>query len=139
MPRNKHSHYVHQKTFSIAWGDMDALGHVNNVRYFEYFQQARLEWLESLGLGMHQTVGPVVVHVACTFLKPITYPAHLNICSSILNVGNSSATLSHEIFQADTLMATGNTKAVWFDYMNKISVPLPEIIRRIFEKQQSAT
>lgn len=35
---------------------MDALGHVNNVRYFDYCQQARLEWLESLKLDMLQTV-----------------------------------------------------------------------------------
>ena len=28
---------VHEKTFAIAWGDMDALGHVNNARYFDYF------------------------------------------------------------------------------------------------------
>ena len=36
---------VHQKIFDISWGDMDALGHVNNGRYFDYFQQARIEWL----------------------------------------------------------------------------------------------
>ena len=46
---------VHSKNFNIAWGDMDALGHVNNARYFDYFQEARIEWLAGLGLDLQQT------------------------------------------------------------------------------------
>ena len=32
----------------IRWGDMDALGHVNNTVYFRYMEQARIEWLYAL-------------------------------------------------------------------------------------------
>ena len=31
----------------IRWGDMDALGHVNNTVYFRYMEQARIEWLHA--------------------------------------------------------------------------------------------
>lgn len=43
---------VHQRIFSIVWGDMDALGHVNNARYFDYFQEARIEWLATLNIDL---------------------------------------------------------------------------------------
>ncbi|WP_459075898.1 acyl-CoA thioesterase, partial [Legionella pneumophila] len=43
---------IHKKTFDIAWGDMDALGHVNNARYFDYFQEARIDWLRELDIKM---------------------------------------------------------------------------------------
>ena len=31
---------VHRQT--IAWGDMDAFGHVNNVQYYRYIERALL-------------------------------------------------------------------------------------------------
>ncbi|MFW2570083.1 MULTISPECIES: acyl-CoA thioesterase [Legionella] len=123
---------VHQKTFAIEWGDMDALGHVNNGRYFDYFQQARIEWLESLSLDMKQQVGPVVIHVACTFLKPIVYPATLTIKSSVHNLGRSSITMDHDLYQGETLMTQGTSKIVWVDYRANKSVPIPDSIRNLF-------
>ncbi|HHF7346379.1 TPA: acyl-CoA thioesterase [Legionella feeleii] len=123
---------VHQKTFAIEWGDMDALGHVNNGRYFDYFQQARIEWLESLNLDMKQQVGPVVIHVACTFLKPIVYPATLTIKSSVHNLGRSSITMDHDLYQGETLMTQGTSKIVWVDYRANKSVSIPDSIRNLF-------
>lgn len=124
---------VQEKIFAIEWGDMDALGHVNNGRYFDYFQQARIEWLENIHLDMQQTTGPVVVHVACTFLKPIIYPATLNLKSSIHSPGRSSLIVDHEIFQDGVLMTQGLSKIVWIDYVKQVSVPLPEEITKLFD------
>lgn len=122
---------VHQKTFSIAWGDMDALGHVNNARYFDYFQEARIEWLRELKIKMTENTGPVVIHVACTFLKPVVYPATLTLISSLHSIGNSSMIMEHDLFQGDILMAQGNCKIVWVDYNQQKSVPIPDHIRQI--------
>ena len=36
---------VHTSRQAIRWGDMDALGHVNNTVYFRYMEQARIEWV----------------------------------------------------------------------------------------------
>ncbi|MDB5909191.1 MAG: acyl-CoA thioesterase [Massilia sp.] len=33
----------------IRWGDMDAMGHVNNTVYFRYFEQARISWFDEIG------------------------------------------------------------------------------------------
>ena len=40
---------LHEHRLDIRWGDMDALGHVNNVIYFRYFEQARASWLATIG------------------------------------------------------------------------------------------
>ncbi len=123
---------VHQKIFSIAWGDMDAIGHVNNARYFDYFQQARIDWMESLTLDMRKGTGPVVIHVECTFLKPVVYPATLTLLSSLHSLGCSSAVMDHDIYQGESLMAEGSCKIVWIDYKESKSIPLPLEIRSIF-------
>ncbi|KTD20898.1 Thiesterase [Legionella lansingensis] len=124
---------VHKKIFSIEWGDMDALGHVNNGRYFDYFQQARIEWLENLHLDMKQQIGPVVIHVACTFLKPIVYPATLTLVSSVHSLGRSSLMMDHEIYQDEVLMTQGTSKIVWVDYRANKSITIPETIRKLFD------
>ncbi|MFJ1269647.1 acyl-CoA thioesterase [Legionella lytica] len=123
---------VHEKTFAIAWGDMDALGHVNNARYFDYFQEARIEWLRELNIQMTEQMGPVVIHVACTYLKPVVYPTTVTLRSRIYNMGNSSMMMDHDLYQDEVLMAQGSCKVVWVDYTKNKSVPLPESIRIYF-------
>lgn len=124
---------VHEKTFAIAWGDMDALGHVNNSRYFDYFQEARIEWLKDININMTEKTGPVVIHVSATFLKPVVYPATVTLRSSIHSIGNSSMLMDHHLYQDETLMSHGTSKIVWVDYAQGKSVPLPDIMRSFFK------
>jgi acyl-CoA thioester hydrolase len=127
---------VHEKIFPIAWGDMDALGHVNNARYFDYFQEARIEWLRELNINMTSKTGPVVIHVSCTYFKPVLYPATVTLRSKICEVGNSSMLLGHDLYQDEVLMAQGTSKIVWVDYTQGKSVPLPAIMRKLYEASQ---
>lgn len=127
---------LHEKTFPIAWGDMDALGHVNNARYFDYFQEARIDWLRDLNIEMTEKTGPVVVHVACTYLKPVIYPATVTLRSRIHALGNSSMMMDHDLYQDEILMAQGSCKIVWVDYTLGKSVPIPEILRTIFNESR---
>lgn len=122
---------IHQKTFAIAWGDMDALGHVNNTRYLDYFQEARVEWLADAGVTLKEQTGPVVIHVACTFLKPVVYPATVTLCSYIADIGRTSFVIEHDLLQNDQLMAQGVSKVVWVDYQQSKAIPIPEHLRTL--------
>lgn len=31
----------------VAWGDMDAFGHVNNVQYYRYIESSRILYMEN--------------------------------------------------------------------------------------------
>ena len=48
LPENKK--LVHQMPITVRWGDMDAMGHVNNTVYFRYLERVRLDWLRGLGI-----------------------------------------------------------------------------------------
>jgi len=53
---------LRRQPMRVRWGDMDALGHVNNTVYFRYFEQIRIEWIEEFGFGAAgQPHGPVIV------------------------------------------------------------------------------
>ena len=66
---------VHVERIAIRWGDMDAMGHVNNTVYFRYMEQARIAWFESLPRAeAWGEISIVIVNASCNFRRPINYP-----------------------------------------------------------------
>lgn len=133
----EHPHQlVHTTRIAVRWGDMDALGHVNNTVYFRFAEQARIEWLESIGI--HDIVdveeGVVIVNASCTFLRPVTYPATLEVRLLIGKPGNSSLPTYYEmrVVGDDTRVAEGASKIVWWNPASGKSRPLPDFIREIY-------
>ena len=86
----------------LRWADMDALGHVNNVRYVDYLQEARVDLLRLHGrsaLGEELAEGIVVVQHDIEFLAPLAYrPEPVSIESWVTRISAASFTLAYEIF-----------------------------------------
>src|SRR5947209_7378182 len=58
----------------VNWGEMDAYRHVNNVVYFRYFENARLEYFRRLDWFAYEQqtgVGPILAATRATFRKPL--------------------------------------------------------------------
>src|SRR5947207_15169083 len=83
---------VHTERIPIRWGDMDAMGHVNNTVYFRYMEQARVEWLESLRERVPHMdgLGSVIVNASCTFLLPLSHPGNVDVRMYVDQPGRSS-------------------------------------------------
>lgn len=132
-------HLVHVTRIPVRWGDMDALGHVNNTVYFRFAEQARIDWLAEL--GMHDIVsgdeGPVIINASCTFLKPITFPATVEVRTLIGKPGRSSLPTYYEMRVvnnggADEIYAEGAAKIVWWNPKTGKSLELPAFIRNLY-------
>lgn len=122
-------------TIPIRWGDMDALGHVNNAAYFTYMEQVRVGWLASVGaeaLGPGAREGSVIVNACCTFNKSITYPATLRVQIHGGAPGRTSFESYYTLQDADThvVYATGTARVVWVNYASGRAIPLPAFVRR---------
>ena len=124
---------VHVERIPIRWGDMDALGHVNNTVYFRYLEQARVEWLESLRehAGDINGLGSVIVNASCTFLLPLGYPGVVDVRMFIDPPGRSSIDSHYEVWMTDRKYAEGSARIVWIDQRTQRSAPLPEQVRAI--------
>jgi len=112
----------------VRWGDQDTNNHVNNVSYFRYLEEARVQWMLRCGV-LEDVFKPVAVTLGATFLKSIEYPANLLITNMISEVGRRSISLTHQILDADRpelLYAEGYAKLVWTDPATGKSVPLPD-------------
>jgi acyl-CoA thioester hydrolase len=129
---------VHTEILTIRWGDMDALGHVNNTVYFRYMEQARISWFDGLGLkGSATGEGPAVINASCTFLKQLVYPGNVEVKTYVGQAGRSTFETWIELrpsYDPDVVYAEGSAKVVWVDYNKGKSAPLPEKLRSVVER-----
>jgi acyl-CoA thioester hydrolase len=127
----------------IRWGDMDALGHVNNCVYFQFCEDGRIAYFEGLGLERlrtRPTDGPGMVQAGLNFRRQLKYPGTVRIETHCTAVGSKSFTLSYTIFDgADgAVSADGSSVCVWVDYAAGKAMPLPpEFVSRIVEIEQN--
>ena len=127
---------VHEMQMPIRWGDMDAMGHVNNTIYFRYMEVIRLEWLRELGqsLGSKTRVGLIVINAFCTFHKQFEFPGDILARLYVSDPGRTSFeswTTMERTDDPGVIYASGGATIVWTDYEKQKSVPLPESMRAI--------
>ena len=128
---------VHAQRMAIRWGDMDAMGHVNNTVYFRYIEQARISWFDSITSSPDAGgEGPVIVNAHCTFIKQLKYPGEIEVTTFVGPPGRSSFDMFHEIrlIGADglpgALHTEGGAKVVWVNFPLEKSCPLPSALRQ---------
>ena len=118
----------------VAWGDMDANQHVNNVAYARWIESARVAYLERLGMRCPpgpEGIGPIVARLSIDYLRPLTYPDTVRVHATVRAVGRTSITLGYRIWsvaqQAD--VAVGEDVDVLLDYRSGGKVPVDEALR----------
>ena len=127
---------VHEMVVPIRWGDMDAMGHVNNTIYLRYFEIVRLDWVYGLGRRVDAGAGegPVVVNAFVNFLRQLEFPGDIRLRHYVANPGRTSVETYVEVERTDepcVLYAEGGAKMVWTDYTKRSAVPLPDWFRAI--------
>lgn len=120
--------------FPVHWGELDALGHVNNARYFTWFETARMELFRRVELDFEGTpaVGPILAHTSCDFMAPVRYPAEVLAGARIEKLGNTSFTMEFGVAvagESEQLVARGRGVIVLIDYATGTKVAIPEELR----------
>lgn len=125
-----------EMTIPIRWGDMDAMGHVNNTLYFRYMEIVRIEWLHRIGGTPNPAgTGPVIVNAFCNFIKQLQYPGDVLARHYIAAPGRTSFDTYITLERSDAvgvIYASGGAKTVWVDFVAEKSVALPESVRQLF-------
>ena len=121
---------VHIERIPIRWGDMDAMGHVNNTLYFRYMETARVAWYDRMfgELSGGRDEGIVIVNASCNFLKALTYPGTVEVRMSLGAPSRSSVQSHYELRMNDVLYADGDAKIVWIDIRRNKARPLPDSV-----------
>jgi acyl-CoA thioester hydrolase len=126
---------THEMVIPIRWGDMDAMGHVNNTIHFRYFEIVRIQWLFNVGAAPDPNgSGPVIVNAFCNFIRQLEFPGDVLAKHYVANPGRSSFDTFITLERTDTpgvIYAEGGSKTVWTDFKAQKSQPLPEWLRAL--------
>ena len=128
---------VHEMVIPIRWGDMDAMGHLNNGSYFRYMETIRIEWFLSAGMPPDPTgEGPVIVNAFCNFYKQLEYPGDVLTKMYVSDPGRSTFETWCTMERLDSpgvICAAGGATTIWVDFPAQKSKTMPDRLRKIIE------
>ena len=132
LPADKR--FVHELIVPLRWGDMDAMGHINNTLYFRYMEICRLDWIIKAGVSTDLSgEGTVIVNAFCNFLRQLEFPGQVRATLFVAEPGRSSFETYQTLERTDepgVLYAEGGARCVWTDYAARKSMPLPDGFRQ---------
>ncbi len=120
---------------SVAWGELDAYGHVNNTVYLRWFETVRFHYFELTGViayNERERQGPILARAEIDFCAPVSFPDELLLSVRVSRIGNSSFTMQNRVWSlgSDRLCARGECVIVMVDYgRGGEKVRVPEVIR----------
>jgi acyl-CoA thioester hydrolase len=122
---------------TLRFCDTDKLGHINNVAIASFFEASRCELID--GAVARARIGPgldyVLARIAIDFRSELHYPGTVEVGSRFLRVGNRSILSGYGAFFGDRCFATGEAVNVFIDLERRVSVPVPENLRRLLQKE----
>ncbi|HEY3128889.1 MAG TPA: thioesterase family protein [Acidobacteriota bacterium] len=119
---------------AARWGDMDALGHVNNAKYFTYFETVRMSYLRQIGLwkeGRNEQ-GPILVAESMNFRRQLVADQTIEVGVRISEARNRSFVM--QVIMLDDTQKTaaeGDCVMAWMDFTTQKAIPIPEKVREI--------
>ena len=123
----------------VAWGDMDAFQHVNNLVYLRWFETARIAyftatgWEKAVAVG---GVGPILARTSCAFRVPLQFPDTVQVGARIEDLGDDRFTMIYRVVSLSkgVVAAEGDGRIVSFDYTRQAKAPIPPDIRAAIER-----
>ena len=106
----KYDHHL-----KVYYKDVDKMGIVYYSRYFEYFEAARTELLDSIGLDVtsieKEGLELPVIESHCEYLKGAMFEQKLIVKASIKDIPRAKLKISYNVFQNQSkeVLATGYT------------------------------
>lgn len=128
-------------TIRPRFNETDAFGHINNVNFFTYFEQARLDFFEELTLvnslvdSLNESI-IVTANLECHYLSQLFYGQKIQVHVRASKIGRSSFELEYAIIEQvqQAVVAIGRGTIVYINKKTNRSEELPSFIKDIFQQ-----
>jgi acyl-CoA thioester hydrolase len=123
----------------VRFSDVDAFGVVDEVQYFEFFQEGRIDYLarawKAANLAMDRAP-MVIAQMDVDYLEPIRFRTEpFSVRSWVSRVGGSSFVIESEMRDGDTTYSRARVVMVTFDPQTQKAAPAPEALRELLIAQ----
>lgn len=134
------ANFTHFEVISTRWDDEDFYGHINNVRYYSFFDTAVNGFLikeSGTDIRLLDSIG-LVVESKCEFKRELKFPLDVEVGLAVSKVGNSSIVYEIAIFQGDheSPAAVGHFVHVYVGRNSRTLTTIPDTIRDSVRKIQ---
>ena len=105
-------------TEHLRFADVDANGHINNVAFMVFFENARIRYLSEQLKGLRVLTGGevVVAHIELDLKRQMFYPGTIRAGARLIEVRRSSLVIGQAIFdQEGRCAASGHVVLVSVD------------------------
>lgn len=137
--------FRHHYAIQVRWGDMDALGHVNNAVYLTYLEQARVDYTRRglrLWDGKPGEIGLIMARVEIDFKLPLFAGDDVHVFTRITRFGRTSFTTEQRIMRGGEngleLAAHALVTVVVYDYAAGKPTPIPDVWRSLIKAYEPA-
>ncbi|MBB6453261.1 acyl-CoA thioester hydrolase [Salirhabdus euzebyi] len=131
---------IHECTVKVRAFETDGLGHVSNISYFIYLEEARIELFRELGASLEMGEWEfILASTSCDFKQQAYFDEKLTVETSVEKIGNSSFHLYHEVVNDRGIIATGKAAIVHFDFHTQRASALPIEMRAKLEQFMETT
>jgi acyl-CoA thioester hydrolase len=135
--------FRHFNTMQTRWNDLDSYRHINNARYYTFFDTVIMDYLQVAGQFdvMTGPVLPFTLENACRFFHSFTFPDVIEAGLRVARLGNSSVSYQLGLFRvgSEEIYAAGYFVDVFVDAATQTPVPIPADIRVHLNRIQVTT
>lgn len=138
-PTKKKEDFKHIYKVKVKFNEVDMLHILNNAVYFNYFEQARIQYAKDSGFLPGNNIFSdsnlyYMVHNEINYLKVARFDDELNICTRISYIKHSSFGFEHLVENLVTkeIIAEGAGVSVHVNPVTRRSIPLTnEFIQKV--------
>ena len=122
---------------NIRWSDTDKYAHVNNGKYFDYFEEARTTWVyefsELINWATKNNIQLVISVQTCKYRLPVTHPNKLEVTQEVVKCGAASIELKYEIRILGTseIVTSASVKLACYNANTKRLEKIPNHIKQM--------
>ena len=115
--------------FTVPFGDVDMLQHVNNIAYIRWMEIVRTEYFASvMGADITSAQGMIQANINFQYEKQIEYRERVAVGVRVSRIGTKSFDFTYEIWSETHghRCAYGTTAIVAYDFVKHASIPVPD-------------
>jgi acyl-CoA thioester hydrolase len=119
---------------TVRYSDLGPARHVNNARYLNYLEEARIAYRKHLKLPQ-EGVSVIILDTHITYHRPVFLEDEIKVGVRVSYLGNKSMAYQHCIVsrEGEKLYTSAEVVMVAYDYDADASVPVPAAWRKAIE------
>ena len=131
------SSFPHKTATKVHFFQVDSFKILHNIQYLYIFENARLEYLQTLGLAENledlvRKFPVMTVHHSIDYYYPAYFNDLIEVYTRVKEIGTSSIRFENIAVSGDKLLASAETVYVYVNPLTGDSQPFPNEIKGLF-------